>query len=63
VRPGDNDVCPKGRAAVALVAMLRWGEPSVPVHPVERKRAAIFGADIAGYRRLMAGDEVATLPG
>ena len=39
------------------------GEPSVPVHLVERKRAAIFAADIAGYRRLMAGDEVATLRG
>ena len=33
----------------------------MPVHPVERKLAAIFAADIAGYRRLMAGDEVATL--
>jgi adenylate cyclase len=33
----------------------------VPVHPVERKLAAIFAADIAGYSRLMARDEVATL--
>ncbi len=31
------------------------------VHPVERKLAAIFAADIAGYSRLMAGDEVGTL--
>jgi hypothetical protein len=30
----------------------------VPVHPVERKLAAIFAADIAGYSRLMARDEV-----
>jgi TolB-like protein len=33
----------------------------VPVHPVERKLAAIFAADIAGYSRLMARDEVGTL--
>jgi adenylate cyclase len=33
----------------------------VPVHPVERKLAAIFAADIAGYRRPMAADEVGTL--
>jgi hypothetical protein len=33
----------------------------VPVHPVERKLAAIFAADIAGYSRLMARDEVCTL--
>jgi adenylate cyclase len=33
----------------------------VPVEPVERKLAAIFAADIAGYSRLMARDEVATL--
>jgi len=32
----------------------------VPVHPVERKLAAIFAADIAGYSRLMARDEVGT---
>jgi adenylate cyclase len=33
----------------------------VPVLPVERKLAAIFAADIAGYSRLMARDEVGTL--
>jgi len=33
----------------------------VPVQPVERKLAAIFAADIAGYSRLMARDEIATL--
>jgi adenylate cyclase len=33
----------------------------VPVRPVERKLAAIFAADIAGYSRLMARDEVGTL--
>jgi TolB-like protein len=33
----------------------------VPNHPVERKLAAIFAADIAGYSRLMAGDEIGTL--
>jgi adenylate cyclase len=33
----------------------------VPVHPVERKLAAIFAADIVGYSRLMARDEVGTL--
>jgi class 3 adenylate cyclase len=34
---------------------------SVPVHSVERKLAAIFAADIAGYSRLMARDEEGTL--
>jgi TolB-like protein/Flp pilus assembly protein TadD len=33
----------------------------VPVQPVERKLAAIFAADMVGYSRLMARDEVATL--
>ena len=33
----------------------------MPVHPVERKLAAIFAADIAGYSRLMARDEIGTL--
>jgi len=33
----------------------------MPVHPVERKLAAIFAADIAGYSRLTARDEVGTL--
>lgn len=33
----------------------------MPVHPVKRKLAAIFAADIAGYSRLMAQDEVGTL--
>ena len=33
----------------------------MPVHPVERKLAAILAADIAGYSRLMARDEVGTL--
>src|SRR5947209_463444 len=36
-------------------------EPNVPVQTVERKLAAIFAADIVGYSRLMARDEVATL--
>jgi hypothetical protein len=35
-------------------------EPSVPVQPVKRKLAAIFAADIAGYSRLMARDEIGT---
>ncbi len=33
----------------------------MPGRPVERKLAAIFAADIAGYSRLMADDEVGTL--
>jgi len=33
----------------------------VPEKPVERKLAAIFAADIAGYSRLMAHDETGTL--
>ena len=31
--------------------------------PVERKLAAIFAADIAGYSRLMARDELGTSAG
>jgi adenylate cyclase len=62
VRPGGSDVRVKGRAAIApLAILLHEEEPSVPVHPVERKLAAIFAADIAGYSRLMARDEVGTL--
>src|SRR3984885_7373627 len=34
---------------------------SVPIDPVERKLAAIFAADIAGYSRLMGRDEIGTL--
>jgi TolB-like protein/class 3 adenylate cyclase/Tfp pilus assembly protein PilF len=33
----------------------------VPIYPIERKLAAIFAADIAGYSRLMGRDEVGTL--
>ena len=33
----------------------------MPGQPVERKLAAIFAADIVGYSRLMAGDEIGTL--
>ena len=33
----------------------------MPVQTVERKLAAIFAADVAGYSRLMVGDEVGTL--
>ena len=33
----------------------------MPVHPVERKLAAILAADVAGYSRLMADDEIGTL--
>jgi TolB-like protein len=44
------------------VSLYSIGEvQSVPIHPVERKLAAIFAADIAGYSRLMASDEVGTL--
>src|SRR5207244_2066979 len=40
----------------------RRGEaPGVADQPIERKLAAIFAADIAGYSRLMARDEVGTL--
>jgi adenylate cyclase len=40
---------------------LARGGVGVPVQPVERKLAAIFAADIVGYSRLMAHDEVGTL--
>ena len=32
-----------------------------PAQPIERKLAAIFAADVAGYSRLMGQDEVGTL--
>jgi adenylate cyclase len=51
----------KCRALVTRLAIVGGEEPSVPVHPVERKLAAIFAADIAGYSRLMSQDEVGTL--
>src|ERR1700723_101513 len=51
----------KGRAVVTRLAILGGEVQSVPVHPVERKLAAIFAADIAGYSRLMGGDEIGTL--
>jgi hypothetical protein len=58
---GGNDLRLKGRAAVARLAIVRREEPSVPGQPVERKLAAIFAADIAGYSRLMAADEAGTV--
>ena len=33
----------------------------MPIHPVERKLAAILAADVAGYSRLMGQDEAGTL--
>src|SRR5712691_9681401 len=39
----------------------RREDPGVPVQAVERKLAAIFAADIAGYSRLMGQDEIGTL--
>jgi len=59
---------------VSAIAKLREGEvvgeilcyayrlegPRVPAQPVERKLAAIFAADIAGYSRLMGEDEEGT---
>ena len=33
----------------------------MPIHPVERKLAAILAADVAGYSRLMGHDEAGTL--
>ena len=32
-----------------------------PAQPIERKLAAIFAADVAGYSRLMSQDEMGTL--
>jgi adenylate cyclase len=58
-----TDTIRAGKAARRLHGSLYWHgeEPSVPVHSIERKLAAIFAADIAGYSRLMARDEVGTL--
>src|SRR5438552_26688 len=55
--PGFRREC-----AVAGLGYTRRGEaPGVADQPIERKLAAIFAADIAGYSRLMACDEVGTL--
>ena len=35
--------------------------PSEPARPIERKLAAIFAADVAGYSRFMGQDEVGTM--
>jgi adenylate cyclase len=35
--------------------------PSEPAQPIERKLAAIFAADVAGYSRLMGQDEGSTM--
>src|SRR3954452_5981700 len=61
MRPGGNNARRKGLVRLARLAILGWEEPSVPVQTVERKLAAIFAADIAGYSRLMARDELGTL--
>jgi len=58
---GDNDQRLKGARRSRPSLYCDGEEPSVPVQPVERKLAAIFAADIAGYSRLMARDEVGTL--
>src|SRR5215469_15918561 len=43
-------------------SILRVGEvPRVEAHSVERKLAAIFAADVAGYSSLMGRDEFGTL--
>src|SRR5438477_8253952 len=69
-RKADAQMCAIGRSRSGLENLARRlrvllysdrKEPNVPVHPVERKIAAIFAADIAGYSRLMARDEVGTL--
>ncbi|MGB8400552.1 MAG: adenylate/guanylate cyclase domain-containing protein [Bradyrhizobium sp.] len=40
----------------------RWKAPTLPGHQnVERKLAAILAADVVGYSRMMAADEVRTL--
>src|ERR1700676_2297239 len=61
MRPGGKNARPK-RSRAARGSLYSDGEEaSVPLQTVERKLAAIFAADIAGYSRLMARDEVATL--
>src|SRR5215204_5894398 len=35
--------------------------PSEPAQPIERKLAALFAADVAGYSRLMSQDEGGTM--
>jgi adenylate cyclase len=46
---------------VLSLDILPDGERAVSTPPVERKLAAIFAADVAGYSRLMARDEPGTL--
>src|SRR5215831_11434569 len=61
MRPGGNDLRLRLARRSRPSLYSHGEEPSVPVHPVERKLAAIFAADIAGYSRLMARDEIGTL--
>src|SRR5215469_11544429 len=60
MRPGGNDLRLR-LARRSRPSLYSDGEElSVPVDRVERKLAAIFAADIAGYSQLMARDEVGT---
>src|SRR5499427_2960389 len=61
MRPGGNDLRLRLARRSRPSLYSDEEEPKVPVQTVERKLAAIFAADIAGYSRLMARDEVATL--
>ena len=61
MQPGGNVLRLKGYTAISPNAILGWGGAGMADHLVERKLAAIFAADIAGYSRLMARDEVGTL--
>src|SRR5215475_5136568 len=61
MRPGGNDLRLRLARRSRPSLYSDGKELSVPVDRVERKLAAVFAADIAGYSRLMARDEVRTL--
>jgi class 3 adenylate cyclase len=65
VAAGVASLADRGNSDFALVKAILVVERSrkVPVPAVERKLAAIFAADIAGYSRLMGLDEAGTLAG
>src|SRR5215471_11049657 len=61
MRPGGNDLRLRLARRSRPSLYSDWKELSVLVDRVERKLAAIFAADIAGYSQLMARDAVGTL--
>src|SRR5215204_7141740 len=61
---GDDGLYREGALTLPEVSLKDLSAPSLmpsPAQPIERRLAAIFAADVAGYSRLMGQDEVGTL--